>query len=95
MAFEKENDCKVIVKEVDAVKQIEEYSTTTEKPDVFIVVSDKVGDAASNGIIESLDYMSNEKDLYAEAAINAFSLSGKSGQSLVQLNHWLFTITKI
>lgn len=77
MAFEKENDCKVIVKEVDAVKQIEEYSTTTEKPDVFIVVSDKVGDAASNGIIESLDYMSNEKDLYAEAAINAFSLSGK------------------
>ena len=39
MAFEKENDCKVIVKEVDVVKQIEEYSTTTEKPDVFIVVS--------------------------------------------------------
>lgn len=74
--FEKENNCKVIVREKDAVNQLDNV-LEGETPDVFIVVSDRIGEAASKGLIESLDYMSQEKDLYAEAAVNAFSLHGK------------------
>lgn len=71
--FEKNNDCKVVVREFNPVNHLELADSSDEKPDVFIIISDKADYAKESGRIEKLDYMSDVKDLYLENSVKPFS----------------------
>lgn len=75
--FKKENDCEVIVKEINSIYALEEYQKVKEKPDVFILLSDKTNEAVSKGVIESLDFMAQDQELYAPLAVNVFTFDKK------------------
>lgn len=75
--FERNYDCKISIKEYNPVYQYEKYQNASEKPDVFILQSDKIEEASNQGIIESLDFMIEDKDLYVPVAINALTSKGK------------------
>ena len=71
--FEKNNDCKVVVREFNPVNHLELADSSDEKPDVFIIISDKADYAKESGRIEKLDYMPDVKDLYLENSVKPFS----------------------
>lgn len=71
--FEKNNDCKVVVREFNPVNHLELADSSDEKPDVFIIISDKADYAKESGRIERLDYMPDVKDLYLENSVKPFS----------------------
>lgn len=71
--FEKNNDCKVVVREFNPVSHLELADSSDEKPDVFIIISDKADYAKESGRIERLDYMPDVKDLYLENSVKPFS----------------------
>ena len=52
--FEKNNDCKVVVREFNPVNHLELADSSDEKPDVFIIISDKADYAKESGRIERL-----------------------------------------
>ena len=72
--FEKNNDCKVVVREFNPVNHLELADSSDEKPDVFIIISDKADYAKESGRIEKLDYMSDVKDLYLENSVKPYDI---------------------
>lgn len=76
-SFEKKYDCEVVIKEINPVYQFNEYLSAKEKPDVFVLMSDRISNAADLGLIEHLDFMSDDKNLYSDIAVNAFTYNGK------------------
>ena len=74
--FEKKFDCEVELGQFDAVHQIEkviEYNSKNEKaPDVFIMMSDRLGHAIHENAVIPLDFMNEEHEKYIKATTEVF-----------------------
>lgn len=78
--FEKENNCKVILKDSDYVGHLENYKKAlkdgSQLPDVVMLPADRVGSAAKDGLISPLSFMKNEEQKYLQSSISAFTYKG-------------------
>lgn len=77
-SFEKEYDCEVIIKEYNPVYHIDEFERAKDKnkPDVFIILSDKLGYAVEKGLIQSIDSMKTDRHLFIPESISPFTIHG-------------------
>ena len=78
--FEKENNCKVILKDSDYVGHLTAYEKAVKDgsqiPDVLMLPADRVGSAAKDGLIAPLSFMKNEEQKYLQSSISAFTYQG-------------------
>lgn len=78
--FEKENNCKVILKDSDYVNHLSSYQKAvndgSQIPDILMLPADRVGSAVEDGLISPLSFMKNEESKYLNSAISAFSYKG-------------------
>lgn len=78
--FEKENNCKVILKDSDYVGHLTAYEKAVKDgsqiPDVVMLPADRVGSAAKDGLIAPLAFMKNEEQKYLQSSISAFTYQG-------------------
>lgn len=69
----------VAVKEKSSVQHLNEVRTLRneggEMPDVFIMISDRVGDALTDNLISPLSFMNSDRSKYAEAAVAPFTVN--------------------
>ncbi|MGN0915892.1 MAG: extracellular solute-binding protein [Succinivibrio sp.] len=78
--FARENGCKVNIVEVDAAGQLAEVEKAIKEgrsvPDVFIIMSDRVGEAVSKNLIAKLDNVKKDKDHYTSRGYSSFLVNG-------------------
>lgn len=78
--FEKENNCKVILKDSDYIGHLTAYEKAVKDgsqiPDVLMLPADRVGFAAKDGLIAPLSFMKNEEQKYLQSSISAFTYQG-------------------
>ena len=76
-AFETKYNCKVVLKEKDEPNQVAMVGDLASKnqktPDVYILISDKFGEALSKDLIAPLNSMQQNKALYTPTSIAVFS----------------------
>ena len=81
LAFEKEHNCNVVLEESDAVLHFKRYRELPpnydRKPDVYVLVSDRLYDAVTGEHLEPLSFMKNDADLYIDSAKKAFFFKGE------------------
>ncbi|MGN0893590.1 MAG: extracellular solute-binding protein [Succinivibrio sp.] len=76
--FEKENNCTVLLKEKKAALQYDKLKEGKDGiPDVFILVSDRLTEAATEGRVEALDFMKEQASSFDESAIKAVSFADR------------------
>lgn len=79
--FEKENNCKVILKDSDYVGHLTAYEKAVKDgsqiPDVLMLPADRVGSAAKDGLIAPLSFMKNEEQKISAIIYLCFYLSRK------------------
>ncbi|MGN1281436.1 MAG: extracellular solute-binding protein [Succinivibrio sp.] len=72
------NDCEVVFKEIDPNDQVADLAKMsvkdTDYPDVFVLISDKLGNAVKRELISPIDYLKGEVERYECNAIGAFSI---------------------
>lgn len=75
--FEKQFGCTVNLVERDAGAHLNDVIGMMEKkeqtPDVFIIISDKVGEAVTKNIISPTSLMKSDADKYADVAVSVFN----------------------
>ncbi len=80
-AFETKYNCKVVLKEKDEPNQIAIVDDLAKKgqntPDVFILISDKFGEALSKDLIAPLNSMQLKQSLYTPTSTAVFKKDGK------------------
>lgn len=80
-AFEKENNCEVVLSNSEYVGHIGKAEEANEKgeqtPDILMLPADRMGYAAKTGQIKPLAFMQQDKDLYIQGAIDAFTYNGQ------------------
>lgn len=78
--FEKENNCKVILKDSDYVGHLDAYEKAVKDgsqiPDIVMLPADRAGSAAKKGLISPLPFMKNEEIKYLDSAVSAFTYKG-------------------
>lgn len=78
--FEKENNCKVILKDSDYVGHLASYESAlkdgSQIPDILMLPADRMGYAAKEGLISPLAFMQNEAHKYLSSSIKAFTYKG-------------------
>lgn len=80
--FGKEFNCKVNIKTYDEANQLNKVEELLDKgakdevPDIFIMISDRLGQALSKDVIAKNRTMSSDKNLYIKSSVDAFSFDG-------------------
>ncbi|GEM_PF-72760 len=79
--FEKENNCKVILKDSDYVGHLAAYESAlkdgSQIPDILMLPADRMGYAAKSGLITPLSFMQKEEHKYLNSSIKAFTYKGE------------------
>ncbi len=79
--FEKKYGVKVDIKDKDSASHVFDVAELISKgektPDIFLIVSDRVGDAMSKGILAPIENMEQEKSHYLDNATALFKVNGK------------------
>lgn len=79
--FEKENNCKVILKDSDYVGHLAAYESAlkdgSQIPDILMLPADRMGYAAKAGLISPLPFMQKEEHNYLSSSIKAFTYKGE------------------
>lgn len=79
--FERDYDCKVLLVEKDSIKQFKEVLKLSNNgmpvPDVFILLSDKVGEAIDKKVISDIPVMHTEKNRYLTSSVKDFIENNK------------------
>ncbi|MGN1281919.1 MAG: extracellular solute-binding protein [Succinivibrio sp.] len=76
--FEKDNNCTILIREKKAALQYDKLVAGKDGiPDVFILLSDRLIEAATGDRVEALDFMRDTAPLYDEKAISALSFADK------------------
>ena len=79
--FEKKYGVKVDIKDKDSANHVYEVADLISRgektPDIFLIVSDRVGDAMSKGLLAPIDSMEQEHSRYIDTAAALFKVKGK------------------
>ncbi|SFK22409.1 sugar ABC transporter substrate-binding protein [Succinivibrio dextrinosolvens] len=79
--FEKKYGVKVDIQGKDSANHVYDVADLISRgektPDIFLIVSDRVGDAMSKGILAPIENMEQEKSHYIETATELFKVKGK------------------
>ena len=79
--FAKEHRVKVVIEQKESANQLNEVEKLLENggdvPDVFILISDRTGEAVNNNVITDLPFMKADAPKYAKLATDVFHLNGK------------------
>ena len=79
--FAKENRVKVVIEQKESTNHLTEVEKLTDSggdvPDVFIVISDRTGEAVSKKVISDLPFMKSDSSKYAKLATDVFHMNGK------------------
>ena len=77
--FKSMYNCDVTVLEKSSVEHLNEYIKAKEEgketPDVFIIISDRVGEAVSLDLVSPLAFMNADRNKYAESAVTPFNVN--------------------
>ena len=78
--FEREFHCKVTVKEIPFVSQIDKVrldGPAGNGPDIFLIPSDRIGSAVIQGIVAPIKFMDEDQDKYIASSVSAFVQNGE------------------
>lgn len=81
--FSSRHGVKVTIKErssVEHLSNVENYinaNDTLDLPDVFIINSDRIGEAVNKNIIAPVNFMKQDSSLYEQSAIDTLTYNGK------------------
>ncbi|SFS51504.1 arabinogalactan oligomer / maltooligosaccharide transport system substrate-binding protein [Succinivibrio dextrinosolvens] len=78
--FEREFHCKVTVKEIPFVSQIDKLrldGPSGSGPDVFMIPSDRIGSAVVQGLVAPIKFMDEDQDKYIASSVSAFTHNGE------------------
>lgn len=78
--FEREFNCKVTVKEIPFVSQVEKLrldGPAGTGPDVFMIPSDRIGSAVVQGLVAPIKFMNEDQDKYIASSVSAFTQNGE------------------
>ena len=79
--FEKKYGVKVEIKDKDSANHVYDVADMVSRgektPDIFLIVSDRVGDAISKGILAPIDNMDQDHSRYIDTASALFKVKGK------------------
>ena len=78
--FGREFHCKVTVKEIPFVSQIDKVrldGPAGNGPDIFLIPSDRIGSAVIQGLVAPINFMDEEQDKYIASSVSAFVQNGE------------------
>lgn len=78
--FESEYHCKVTVKEIPFVSQVEKVrldGPAGTGPDIFLIPADRIGSAIVQGLVAPVKFMQEDQDKYIASSITAFVQNGE------------------
>ncbi len=78
--FESEFNCKVTVKEIPFVSQVEKLrldGPAGTGPDIFMIPSDRIGSAVVQGLVAPIKFMNEDQDKYIASSVSAFTRNGE------------------